>query len=225
MVADISARTQGHAHPHDASNPAGRFDLDGGHLALDFANTLQGRYDELPDDLLRHYTDLLMFARESGQIDAAASDRLRTLAETHPEQAAQAHAAASALREAIFAIFSSLAAEQSPPTGPLATLNASLASSLPHGRVARDITNDRWLWVWDEAHDDLARPIWPIAREAAELLLHGPLDRLRECAAHDCGWLFIDTTRNRARRWCSMQTCGNRAKVQQYRARAAGQRQ
>jgi len=54
---------------------------------------------------------------------------------------------------------------------------------------------------------------------AVDLLRTGPLDRLKVCAA--CPWLFLDTSRNRSRRWCSMSDCGARLKMRRYRARAA----
>jgi predicted RNA-binding Zn ribbon-like protein len=47
------------------------------------------------------------------------------------------------------------------------------------------------------------------------------LERVRECANHDCGWLFLDLSRNRSRKWCDMSSCGNRAKVRRFREREA----
>jgi predicted RNA-binding Zn ribbon-like protein len=46
------------------------------------------------------------------------------------------------------------------------------------------------------------------------LLTQGQLDRLGECPS--CGWLFLDTSKNRRRRWCSMATCGSRDKARRY---------
>jgi predicted RNA-binding Zn ribbon-like protein len=43
--------------------------------------------------------------------------------------------------------------------------------------------------------------------------------RLKACRGDDCRWAFYDETRNRSRVWCSMATCGNRAKARAYRAR------
>jgi predicted RNA-binding Zn ribbon-like protein len=45
-------------------------------------------------------------------------------------------------------------------------------------------------------------------------------ERLKICPADDCQWAFYDTSRNRSRRWCSMEVCGNRAKVRAYRSRS-----
>jgi predicted RNA-binding Zn ribbon-like protein len=59
-----------------------------------------------------------------------------------------------------------------------------------------------------------------MAREAVGLFASDSLDRIRECAADDCGLVFYDESRSNNRRWCSMQRCGNRAKVRTHRARA-----
>ncbi|MET4703617.1 putative RNA-binding Zn ribbon-like protein [Frigoribacterium sp. UYMn621] len=60
-----------------------------------------------------------------------------------------------------------------------------------------------------------------LAREAVELFAANPSDRIRECAADDCDLVFYDESRSNNRRWCSMQRCGNRAKVRAHRARTS----
>ncbi len=50
--------------------------------------------------------------------------------------------------------------------------------------------------------------------------IKGSWARLKICPAEDCAWAFFDTSRNRSRRWCSMEVCGNREKVRAYRDRA-----
>ena len=82
----------------------------------------------------------------------------------------------------------------------------------------------RFEWSWPGAPLDLDRVSWWVARSAAELLTSPNLTFVRECASYDCGWLFMDTTKNRSRRWCNMSTCGNRAKGRRHyeRRKAAG---
>ena len=63
-----------------------------------------------------------------------------------------------------------------------------------------------------------ADPLWPLIYSALDLLTTS-LERVRLCESHDCGWLFLDTSRNGRRRWCSMQGCGSREKMRRYRAR------
>ncbi|MBF4461564.1 CGNR zinc finger domain-containing protein [Rathayibacter sp. VKM Ac-2878] len=63
-----------------------------------------------------------------------------------------------------------------------------------------------------------------IAREAVTLLGSSAADRLRRCDDEQCRLLYLDTSRARSRRWCSMQRCGNRSKVRAHRQRAAAVR-
>ncbi|MEU3841698.1 CGNR zinc finger domain-containing protein [Streptomyces sp. NPDC028635] len=59
-----------------------------------------------------------------------------------------------------------------------------------------------------------------VARDAIDLFSGPYADRVRECGAHDCYLLFVDTSRPGRRRWCAMEHCGNREKVRAHRARA-----
>jgi predicted RNA-binding Zn ribbon-like protein len=62
--------------------------------------------------------------------------------------------------------------------------------------------------------------LWPIARHAAQLLTSDQAARVRECEDdRGCGYLFIDQTKNHSRRWCSMESCGNRAKAKRHYSR------
>jgi predicted RNA-binding Zn ribbon-like protein len=67
--------------------------------------------------------------------------------------------------------------------------------------------------------------LWPIVRSAAELLTSEDLGRVRRCGREGCDWLFVDSSKNRSRRWCSMEMCGSRVKSRRYyyRKREEGQ--
>ena len=125
------------------------------------------------------------------------------------------------LRTALRRIFDALATNDQPPDSDLAFLNGDLAVSLGHARVLRD--GDGFSWGWSGRNLDCV--LWPISRAAAELLTSGRERTLvRQCGADDCRWLFLDTTKNRSRQWCSMQACGNREKARRHyrRIKAAG---
>jgi predicted RNA-binding Zn ribbon-like protein len=62
-------------------------------------------------------------------------------------------------------------------------------------------------------------PLWRILEAGVELLSSADVDRVRECGEETCKWLFLDTSRNGARRWCDMRICGNRAKAKRYYSR------
>jgi predicted RNA-binding Zn ribbon-like protein len=93
-------------------------------------------------------------------------------------------------------------------------VNAALHEALPHLRVARH--GGGYAWDWADGGKPLMAPLRPIARSAAELLTSDDLARVRECDGAACTWLFLDQSRNRSRRWCSMESCGNRAKARRH---------
>lgn len=65
------------------------------------------------------------------------------------------------------------------------------------------------------------QPLSSIARDGIRILGDDTKDRIRQCSADDCNLVYLDTSRSANRRWCSMQRCGNRAKVRAHRARVA----
>ncbi|MEY9214953.1 CGNR zinc finger domain-containing protein [Thermobifida halotolerans] len=97
-------------------------------------------------------------------------------------------------------------------------LNAVLA----HGLVRRSLRSGG-----PEETVEFDHPSWAAAWTAADnyltLLAEHP-DRIRRCANPACVLRFLDTSKNGTRRWCSMATCGNRAKAARHHARARGGR-
>jgi predicted RNA-binding Zn ribbon-like protein len=72
-------------------------------------------------------------------------------------------------------------------------------------------------WDTNGKKDELDWMLKPVVRSAAELLTSDELTRVKECADDKgCGWLFLDKSRNRSRRWCDMKDCGNRAKAKRF---------
>jgi predicted RNA-binding Zn ribbon-like protein len=136
-------------------------------------------------------------------------------AEVHPAQASAVLDQAIALRETIYRIFSAVATGRSPEAADLAALNAAISQAMAHLRIIE--TPAGFVWGWDGGDDALDQMLWPVVRSAADLLTSKELERVGECAEHQrCGWLFLDVSRNHSRRWCSMELCGNRAKVRRH---------
>lgn len=70
----------------------------------------------------------------------------------------------------------------------------------------------------EEAHEvDAETVMATLARAGAELLAHSDKERIKNCANPSCVLVFKDTSKSGRRRWCSMQTCGNRSKVAKFR--------
>jgi predicted RNA-binding Zn ribbon-like protein len=190
-----------------------RFDLSGGHLALDFVNTLGGRTTE-PKERLPNYPALLCFAEETKTLPRRRIDSLLEQSIRTPGQAVTVLQDAIALRSALFEIFSAVAERRVVPDKAMSKLNWNLMEGASFVRLTQQ--GRRFEWDWATSNQRLNAMLWPVARAAADLLTSDDLGKLRMCAADDCAWLFLDTTRNRKRRWCDMKTCGNRFKARRH---------
>jgi predicted RNA-binding Zn ribbon-like protein len=199
----------------DALPPSGQgpFELSGGDLCLDFVNTWgdRGRPDA---DGLQTYAQLLAFARQTGLIDPLAEGELAAQAQVETSAASAAIRAARNLREALYGIFSARAHDRAIPDQDLARLNETLREALPN--LGLGLQGKALVWQWQQQGRALTSPLWPIARAAADLLTGDSAAPVRECGGTDCTWLFLDHSRGRSRRWCSMASCGNRAKARRH---------
>ena len=199
------------------------FGFNSGRLCLDFANTVTARPLSDRAQSINSYEDLLSWARQATILTPGEAAALAEDAERRPRLAVQALAEALAVREAIYAIFSSHCAGLPASTADLQTLNKAIGAAMT--RAGLIPTGGRFEWAWPGAQPGLDRVSWWVARSAADLLTSEDLTFVRECAGYDCGRLFLDTTKNRSRRWCDMSTCGNRAKGRRhYERRRAGGR-
>jgi len=197
-----------------------RLKLIGGAVCLDIANTTGLRLEPDGEEALRDYEDLVVWAAHAGALDAKEGRSLLRAAEAEPKKAAAAHRGAIALREAIYRIFSAVAARRAPEQGDVDLLNEAVAEAYRHLRLVPTTIGFAWEWRGVEAAFEL--PLWRVARSAADLLVSPELDRVRECAGEKCDWLFLDASKNQSRRWCDMAACGNRAKAQRNYARRRG---
>jgi predicted RNA-binding Zn ribbon-like protein len=201
----------------------------GGDLALDFANTLGGaKGGPWDDEWLPGYADLLAWSHHGGVLDDGTAGALAERAAAHPDEAAAAHAEAIALREAIHAVAAAHADGEGAPADALAAIAAAHRAALAHAVLAPAPVSASGAggtpldWAW-QGSTDLRRPIWPLAQAAVELLRSPRIARLKQCG--HCRWVFLDTSKNRSRRWCSMAHCGTDAKVRSLRAKRARARQ
>jgi predicted RNA-binding Zn ribbon-like protein len=189
-----------------------------GALCLDFANTVSWRGGGAAVDRLPAYQEIVRFARQSGLVSDVGARSLQHEAERRPRAAARALRDAVELREALYRIFAGLAAGRRPRPDDVAVLNAHLPGA--HARLRIVAADDRFAWDSPGEETALDGLRWLVARDAALFLTSVDLSRLRTCANPHCRWLFLDASRNKARRWCTMAVCGNRAKVRRHRQRA-----
>ena len=218
------------------SDSTTEFELTGGALCLDFANTLGDR-PRCCEEHLDGYEDLLRWSRQADALGAAEFDCLEREAGKHPRLAQAAFERASALRETVYRIFAALARDQQPASDDVQTLNSALHAALPHlelrdaegggGTTQSEGTSSGqqgFTWAWGEPDGSLDRMLWPVIRSAADLLTSEEATMIRECDSENCSWLFVDRSRTRRRRWCDMSTCGNRAKARRHYQRLKRER-
>jgi predicted RNA-binding Zn ribbon-like protein len=199
------------------------FRFRGGVACLDFVNTLAWRLTDRPVEYLGSYEDLLAWGRQAGLLAPEETEVLSGWAATHPEEARATLSRAVALREAVHRVLSATIAGEPQDEGALSTLNRELSGALSRLRVA-PAAGDAYVWAWERGGEasggpSLERPLWPVARSAAELLTSAKLGRVKVCGGEGCGWMFLDESRNASRKWCESRDCGNRERVRQYLAR------
>ena len=191
--------------------------MNGGHPSLDFANTVAARRGRWGPDLLIGYDDLLAWAERARLLDEAERGRLRETAAAAQEESAAALERAKRLREALYGVFSALAAAEAPPVGALKLIRKEYL----HAQSSRDLSARDGAVAWEWPGElDLNAVTHRIAVQAVALLTGPDLRRVKECHGRNCGWLFVDSSRNASRRWCSGEDCGTLARVTRHRMRA-----
>jgi predicted RNA-binding Zn ribbon-like protein len=208
--------------PHEHS----AYTLDEGHLVLDFINTAYIDFDASAqfgyhqvDEHMNSLADLGTWGQTTGALPDHLADALLALPlESEGDRLNAVHTIRETLRRVIRAHVN----DQAIPTEDLDQINTTLLTALQRTRLVPGEHAFAAIRIpaepgsVDEAIDHL---YWAIGLSTLELLTdEAELALIRECPGDDCGYLFRDSSRGR-RRWCSMSSCGNRAKVQRFRDR------
>lgn len=189
-------------------------DLLGEKLCLDFINSVGWRGGENSKDFFETYDDLLIWSRYVGILSDEDIKKLQQRARKHPNDAANTMNRAFRLREAMYSLFLSRAAEAALPEEDLSTFNSFLSQSMCHSQL---IQTDRGLeWNTDGDKKSLDWMLNPVIRSAVELLVSSEIGKVKICGDIECGWIFMDSSKNQSRRWCDMKDCGNRAKARRF---------
>jgi predicted RNA-binding Zn ribbon-like protein len=156
-------------------------------LCLEFVNTRYWRGQETPTETLNSAEDLSAWA--AGNISKEARPLTR--------------------RE-----FDATARGKTPAAADLETLNGLLAAAPARTTLRRE--RNGFSWDVDMRGSTALGQLAPVLWSAGDLLTGAKLDKVRRCANPECGWLFLDDSRAGKRRWCSMSSCGNRAKARRH---------
>jgi len=203
-----------------AVQPAPKFQFVGGDLSLAFCNTVGGKRGGIAREKLHSLNDFISWAEQGKLLKPDQAESLKRYTARHPSEGAELLARATELREAIFRIFFSAAKEKKPAQEDMARLNAELSASLGRMRIGAANEGEGFAWQWADEQLKPEHLLGPVARAAAELLVRPELvAKIHQCEGDNCGWLFVDCSKNHSRRWCDMRDCGNRAKVRRHRKR------
>ena len=192
--------------------------LNGSALCLDFVNTIHDRINEPERDYWITPVHLLQWALKAGCIMPKDYEALLKNIESSPEQAPKLLKESIRLRALLYSIFYPLSLGKKMAGEDLDAFNVILSKCLSHLRLkAHDKSVSQ---NWQFKPGDSMIIMVPVTYSAYELLLSDKLDRIKECS--NCGWLFLDTTKNGTRRWCSMSTCGSIVKAKEWYHRNKG---
>lgn len=178
--------------------------LDGGWLCLDFTNTVSGRKPVAGEDYLKTWDDYVLWVRRLAVLPEA---EFAIWQKMPPGDMSEVRA----LREAIFDLFDHYAKTGTIHPAQLDTLNGFLHEVYMYTCIKM---TDEGLQRGIFKKTYLEKPLWLIALSAESLLLSERLARVKAC--DNCGWLFLDTSKNGTRRWCNMYTCGSQSKSKAY---------
>ena len=193
---------------------AGKLKLLGGRLCLDFANTADWHATDQHIEFLTSYSELVLWSKHTGILHEKHANSLLKGTPHCSKDASAVLKRAIGLREAIYRIFSAISDGNMPNEDDLSIFNTELSKAM--GRSQITMKDDEFSWNWTGGKDAMDRMLWPIVDDAARLLTSKERFRIGKCMDDKCGWLFLDTSRNRSRRWCSMKDCGNRAKARRH---------
>ena len=187
--------------------------------AIEFTKTRGWEGRDRGDDDLDDYHGLVAWCEGRGLLSATQAREFRRLAGERPEQARSALEDARSLRALGYDVLRGVGRGRPPSGTDLRSVTDWVHRFSAARRLARSLAGIQWTWKLDPYRLD--HPLAPVAWSIGELLTAPELARVRLCDADDCGWLFIDGSRAGTRRWCDASTCGNLARVRQFRERQA----
>jgi predicted RNA-binding Zn ribbon-like protein len=181
----------------------------GGDASLDLVNTVDWTHRGLIQERLTDYARLTRWAEGAGVLSKADAQALRRTATAKPAEAKKVHEAALRLRDVLQRLYTSVASgKRSDPVWE--DFNEFLSEALRWLRVSPLRKGDAVAdWEWHGHGEILESVLWPVLWSAATLLTSDEARRIRVCGSLDCGWMYVERSRNGLRRWCQMETCGN----------------
>jgi len=193
---------------------SGNLTLLGGKVCLDFINTLDWRGRDLPVEYLNNFTDVVKWAVYVNIITKDQEKRFNHQVKNNKDKAKKALGCCIELRELLHQIFQNVEQGEKNRELLLKRLNKYLKFAST-GLVIETSNTDFELKASVDPNE-LTSVLNPIIWEAVNLLTHLDRFRIKSCGDKACGWVFLDTSKNKSRQWCDMKSCGNRAKARKF---------
>jgi len=184
----------------------------GNRLCLDFVNTRVAENGRIVD-LLREPSDLRRWLSEAGVLGGEEAEGASEGWGGGP-RARRVFERALALRKDLREIVETVVGGEPVRQGAIDEVNALLRARPGYPQIER--TPNGFEKSFKAEREGPLGALVPIAESAADLLAGGDLSLLKKCENPDCVLHFYDTSKNHARRWCSMSGCGNRMKAQAH---------
>ena len=184
----------------------------GGRVCLDFANTMDWRTSDEPQELIPDYAALLSWSKARRTLAAKTVAKLQAQAALAADAAAAVMDEARALRADIWKAAEALCRGEHVH---LAPLNRMLETAPAQPRLIGEGAG----YVHDLRGAVLEEVLWPVLWSLTALLSSDDAGRLGCCQGQGCGWFFVDESPNRTRVWCSSEICGNRERAKRAYAK------
>lgn len=186
--------------------------LDGGWLCLDFINTVHDRTVEDPFDYISDYEKFLEWSVKVGTLSASEKKTLESQAGEDEIKSDQVHKSVVKARGIFYDYFLAIAQNKIPADDTQTKFNSLLGQAMSQVELkVQDDLEVRQQW---KNKTELVYPLYVVIKSAYDLLTKDMLGRVKECGA--CGWLFLDQSKNKSRKWCSMESCGSNVKAKRY---------
>lgn len=190
--------------------------FDGGNACFDFINSGYDRNKGVITERLNFYDDLLTLVKRLALFDDNTLRGLEKKALTDENATKKALDSTRKIRTLLYRLFESIAQQHSKKMELqlLKEANLLFAEALQFKVLMLD--THELQFRFDAERAALMAPAWQFVILAYELLETGDIQFIRQCAG--CAWLFLDKTKNHRKKWCSMESCGNREKTKKYYA-------
>lgn len=188
--------------------------LDGGALCFHFVNTVQAWRGPGGYDYIRSYNDVLAWSQRLEILDQEKLKVLKVFSEANPAEAEKAVEELKQVRALLYTFFSGLAA------GDMARLNGNALHDFnkylqqAFGHVGFRVAETGIQLSFESEKTDLLEPLWAVMKSCYDVLTLEDRQRIKECG--ECGWVFLDQTKNNSKRWCNPAFCGSTTKAKRY---------